>query len=282
MRSIFVQSLLGVLILSGGFTAELWAQPKRTATVWLGNLNQTYDGSPRSATATSTAPGFSSFRFTYNGSPIAPTAAGSYNVICTLVNDKYEGRATGTLVISKPSPGITPPPLFQPNKTATVWLGNLNQTYNGSPRSATATSSAGGISRFDFTYNGSPIAPRAAGSYNVACKLANTNYQGSATGTLVISKASSTTTLTLSPPKATVGQTITLTAAVKSTSNDLLPAGNVTFKDGDEAMKTVGLTTINDVATATYSLNLTAGNHAFTAVYSGDTNFAGSTSARAQ
>jgi hypothetical protein len=195
MRSIVVQSLLGVLILSGGFTAELWAQPK---------------------------------------------------------------------------------------KTATVWLGNLNQTCNGSPRSATATSNAGGISSFDFTYNGSAIAPTAAGSYNVACKLANANYQGSATGTLVISKASSTTTLTLSPPNARVGQTITLTATVKSTSNGVSSAGNVTFKDGDKAMKTVNLTTNNGVATATYSLNLTAGNHAFTAAYSGDTNFAGSTSAPAQ
>jgi hypothetical protein len=174
MRSIVVQSLLSVLILLGGFTAELWAQPKKTwATVWLGNLNQSYSGFPRSATATTTAPGPSSFKFTYNGSFVAPTAVGSYNVVCMLVNDKYEGRATGMLVISK--------------AMAVVWLGNLNQTYNGSPRSATATSNAGGISSFDFTYNGSPIAPTAAGSYNVVCKLANANYQGSATGTLVIS-----------------------------------------------------------------------------------------------
>jgi hypothetical protein len=237
---------------------------KATATVTLGNLSQTYNGSPRSATATSTATGISSFSFTYNGSPIAPTAAGSYNVVGKLANANYQGSATGTLIVAK--------------ATATVTLGNLSRTYNGTPRSATATTSATGISSFTFTYNGSAIAPTAVGRYTVVGTLANANYRGSATGILVVSKAKSTTAVTLSPAKAKAGQTLTLTATVTPTLNGVLPTGNVTFKDGDKTLKAVNLANNKGVATATVNFMFTAGRHAFTAVYSGDTNFAASTS----
>jgi hypothetical protein len=264
MRSTVVQSFVGALVLASGFTTEFPAQAKKTAIVSLANLSQTYNGSPRSATATTNAPGRSTFQFTYNGSPVAPTAAGSYSVACTLVNDKHQGRATGTLVIAK--------------ATAAVFLGNLSQAYAGSPRSATATSNAAGGSSFDFTYNGSPVAPTAPGSYNVVGKLVNANHQGSATGTLVIARASSTTALTLSPSQAKVGQTITLTARVTPTLNGVLPSGKVTFKDGDKPIETVILANNKGVATGTFGLKLTAGKHAFTAAYSGDANFAASTS----
>ena len=43
---------------------------------------------------------------TYNGSPVAPTAAGSYAVVATLTNDNYVAApATGTLVILQASAG---------------------------------------------------------------------------------------------------------------------------------------------------------------------------------
>jgi hypothetical protein len=337
MQSILVQSLVGALLLAGGFTADLQAQAKKSATVTLSNLSQTYNGSPRSATATTNAPGVSSFKFTYKGSPVAPTAAGSYSVVCTLVNDKYEGRATGTLVIAKAKATVSLSNLTQTysgaprsatatsNATgfstftftyngsaiaptaagsynlmgklananyegsatgtlviakaqATVTLGDLNQTYNATPRSVRATTNATGISSFTFTYNGSAIAPTAAGSYNLMGKLANANYEGSATGTLVISKAKSTTALTLSPSTVVVGQTITLTARVTPNLERVLPSGKVAFKDGNKTIETVSLTNSNGVATATFRLMLTAGTHAFTAVYSGDSNIADSTS----
>src|SRR5205814_1748127 len=64
---------------------------KATATVTLGGLSPTYDGSPKNATATTSASGASTFTFTYDGSATAPTNAGSYSVVATLVNDNYQG-----------------------------------------------------------------------------------------------------------------------------------------------------------------------------------------------
>jgi hypothetical protein len=145
---------------------------KATATVTLGNLNQTYTGSPLSATA-STNPAALSVNFTYNGSATAPTAAGSYAVVATINDPNYTGTASGTLVIAK--------------ATAMVTFGNLNQTYIGSPLSATASTNPAGLS-VNFTYNGSATAPTAVGSYTVVATINDPNYAGTATGTLVISK----------------------------------------------------------------------------------------------
>jgi hypothetical protein len=71
-----------------------------TATVTLGNLLQTYSGAPLSATAT-TVPAGLPVSLTYNGSPTAPTAAGSYSVVATVNSSGYTGTANGTLVIAK-------------------------------------------------------------------------------------------------------------------------------------------------------------------------------------
>jgi hypothetical protein len=240
---------------------------KATATVTLGNLSQTYNGSPRPASASTSAAGSNNINITYNGSPAAPTAAGSYNVMARLTNPNYEGSATGTLVIAK--------------ATATVTLSNLNQTYDGSPRSASATTIAAGNNSFNITYNGAPVAPTTVGSYSVMAKLTNPNYEGSATGTLVIAKATSTTALTLSTLNAKVGDTITLTAKVTSTASGALASGKVSFKIGDKTLDTVMLMNDKGVATATFSFTLPAGRPAFTAVYSGDANIAGSTGAPA-
>jgi glucose dehydrogenase len=46
-----------------------------------------------------------------------------------------------------------------------------------------------------FTYNGSSTAPTVAGSYTVVGTISDANYQGSATGTLVITQALATVTL---------------------------------------------------------------------------------------
>jgi probable HAF family extracellular repeat protein len=154
-------------VLHGFVTAPAGAT---AATVTLGSLNQTYTGSPLSATATTTPVGLA-VTFTYNGSATPPTAAGSYTVVGTINSPGYQGSATGTLVIAK--------------ATATVTLGSLNQTYTGSPLSASATTSPGGLTVI-FTYNGSPTAPTAVGSYTVVGTINDPNYQGSASGTLII------------------------------------------------------------------------------------------------
>src|SRR5207247_4292638 len=108
---------------------------------------------------------------------------GSYAVVASLTNANYTAsNATGTLTINK--------------ATATITLSNLTQTYNGSAKSATATTSPAGLSTVSITYDGSATAPSGAGSYAVVASLNNANYAASdATGTLTINKAAATITL---------------------------------------------------------------------------------------
>ncbi|MDQ3004665.1 MAG: MBG domain-containing protein, partial [Chloroflexota bacterium] len=73
---------------------------KANATVSLSNLSHTYDGTPKSATATTTPPGLS-VDITYDGSATAPTDAGDYAVVATINDANYQGSANGTLHIGK-------------------------------------------------------------------------------------------------------------------------------------------------------------------------------------
>jgi len=150
-----------------------------TATVNLGSLSQTYDGTAKVATATTTPSG-KTVIFTYNGSSTAPTNAGSYPVVGTIVDTNYTGTANGTLVIVQ--------------ATATVSLGSLSQTYDGTAKVATATTTPSGKT-VTFTYNGSSTAPTNAGSYAVVGAISDTNYTGTANGTLVIPQAAATVSL---------------------------------------------------------------------------------------
>ncbi len=71
-----------------------------TATVTLGNLSQTYDGTARTVTAT-TVPAGLVVEFTYDGSAAAPVDAGTYAVIGTINDGMYQGSAADTLVVGK-------------------------------------------------------------------------------------------------------------------------------------------------------------------------------------
>jgi hypothetical protein len=71
---------------------------------------------------------------------------------------------------------------------APVTLGNLSQVYDGSGKRATATTVPADLT-VNFTYNGNATAPTNAGNYTVIGTVAEANYAGSATNTLVIAKA---------------------------------------------------------------------------------------------
>ena len=146
------------------------AVSKAEATVALGSLSQTYDGSAKSATAT-TDPAGLTVDFTYDGSGTAPANAGSYAVTGTVNDTIYFGSDSGTLTIAKAG--------------ATVTLTNLSQTYDGTPRNAAAETVPAGLA-VDFTYDGSTNAPVARGSYAVTGTVNDANWAGSATGTLTV------------------------------------------------------------------------------------------------
>src|SRR5207245_7128208 len=129
-----------------------------TATITLSNLTQTYNGSPKSATATTSPAGLSGVSITYDGSVTAPTNAGSYAVVASLNNVNYTAsNATGTLTINKAA--------------ATITLSNLTQTYDGSPDPDTAATSPAGLSGVSITYNASSTAATDIGSCAVVASL---------------------------------------------------------------------------------------------------------------
>ena len=74
---------------------------------------------------------------------------------------------------------------------ATVALDGLAQTYDGTDRAVTATTIPAGLA-VDITYDGSDVAPAAAGTYAVVAAVADANYAGSVSGTLVVAKADQT------------------------------------------------------------------------------------------
>lgn len=66
-----------------------------------------------------------------------------------------------------------------------IALSNLEHVYDGSDKSATATTTPAGIPVV-ITYNASSALPRSAGSYAVSAASTSPNYQGNATATLTI------------------------------------------------------------------------------------------------
>ncbi len=163
------------------------AAQQTTITVTGGTF--TYDGTAHAATATATdangEPLEGTFTFTYNGSAIPPTSAGSYAVVATFTSEDSASQTTGygSIFIKPASPSLT------------VVGGSF--PYDGKAHVAAATAlSVDGVNQvaghFSFTYNGSASAPVDAGTYLVTATFTSgdTNYANATeAGTIVIVKA---------------------------------------------------------------------------------------------
>ncbi len=99
----------------------------------------------------------------------------------------------------------------------TVTLLNLSQTYDGTPRPVSATTNPSGRA-VTFTYDGSATAPTNAGSYAVVGTINSPTYQGSATGTLVVSPLAQTITFNTLPNQL-ITSTLTLSATGGGSGN---------------------------------------------------------------
>ncbi|HEY9285864.1 MAG TPA: MBG domain-containing protein [Pyrinomonadaceae bacterium] len=153
-------------------TASQQEPPSNAAKVTLGDLTQTYTGAPL-APSVATDPAGLNVNLTYNGSAARPTAAGTYNVVATVEDAAYQGTATGTFVIN-------PAPLV-------ITLGQLKQTYDGTPKQVSATTTPPAAAPLLITYNGSAAPPVEPGRYSVVATVSDPNYQGSASATLFVS-----------------------------------------------------------------------------------------------
>ncbi|HEX2854974.1 MAG TPA: immunoglobulin domain-containing protein [Opitutaceae bacterium] len=99
--------------------------------------------------------------------------------------------------------------------TAPVALGSLAASYNGSPKNASTSTTPTGLT-VDLTYNGSVTAPTNAGSYTVVGTINDSNYQGTAGGTLVIAKATQTVTFGSLPATVNVDVPFTIGASAST------------------------------------------------------------------
>jgi len=158
-----------------------------------------YNGTPYSCTGSATGVGGAAVAGTFAFNPGSETAVGSYSETGTFTsgNSNYSsgGTAAGTLVIGIATPTLT--------------LSCPGGPFNNTAYSCTGTATGIGGATVTGTFRFSPASEINAGSYSETGTFTSTNSNyssgGTASGTLVIAKA--TPTLTLSCPGATYSPT---------------------------------------------------------------------------
>jgi hypothetical protein len=166
--------------------------------------------------------------------------------------------------------------------TATVTPGSGTGTPTGT---VTFNDGAAQLGTGTLNSSGSAIfstSGLAVGSHSVtAVYSGDANFSSSASAAVSVTvsapaKTATTTSLTASATQLTTGQSVTFTASVAAQSGSGTPTGSVIFLDGQSQIGTSPLSASSSSFTST---SLSAGTHSITAAYSGDTNYAGSTSA---
>jgi sugar lactone lactonase YvrE len=117
------------------------------------------------------------------------------------------------------------------------------------------------------------------GIYPVVATLSGTaaaNYTVASTPSLSIAQAETTTGLSVGGGPFAVGQAVTVTAHVASSTTGV-PTGDIAVLDGGNSLVTSLLNAAGDLVVTTSALG--AGSHTLTALYGGDRNFRASTSA---
>ncbi len=138
---------------------------------------------------------------------------------------------------------------------ATVTLGNLNPTYDGNPKPVTVTTNPPSLAH-SVTYTPAGV-PVNVGTYPVTANITDPNYSGSASGSLVIAKASQSITfgalasVTDAEPPFSLG----------ATASSSLP---VSYASSNTSVATVSGNTVTIVG---------AGNTTITASQAGSSNY---------
>ena len=138
--------------------------------------------------------------------------------------------------------------------TVTFFAASLSQTYDGTLKTVSATTTPGGLT-VDLSVTGTPLA---AGSYPVTATINDLNYSGSANGILTIGKASSTVT-------------VSCAAGAPFTYTGLAQAPCTATATG------AGLAAADVSASLVYTNNVNAGPASATASFAADANHTAST-----
>ena len=200
----------------------------------------TYEGGPSYGTDCQDTGQGGHFSFTY---PLAPS---------NLPFPGYPAQLEpGDVVIVDDYGAPGPVTIHVPPFPALVTLGNLAQTYDGTPRNATVTTDPPGLA-YAITYDPGSTAPVLAGSYQVAATVTNPSYAGSATGNLVISRASQTITFAALDPVVLGVQPIVISASASS-------GLQVTYTSSDPSVASVSGSTVTVHAAGTATITASQG-----------------------
>ena len=132
--------------------SNLFTVSKMPTPVLLHDLDQTYDGTARIATATTEPTGLN-VEITYDGLAWAPTNAGTYAVTGTVVEANWEGMATGLLTVAKADQTIDFAPI--PDQWTTNAVGLFATAYSGLAVSFSVASGPAQIADFtNLTFTG--------------------------------------------------------------------------------------------------------------------------------
>ena len=171
----------------------LWAG--RPTAIWGETQDQTIDFPPIGDQQTTSVVGLSASAS--SGLEVSFAVASGPATISGGTNLIFSGAGTVSIVASQagdadwnPAPDVTHQ--FQVTRAiAGVALDGLNQIYDGTARTVTATTAPEGLA-VDVTYGGSGSAPTNAGSYAVTATINSAMYQGSTNGTLTVAPADQT------------------------------------------------------------------------------------------
>ncbi|HEV2380983.1 MAG TPA: Ig-like domain repeat protein, partial [Terriglobia bacterium] len=205
------------------------------------------------------------------------TIANSFNVIPSSIGLSGTGigqPTTTTAVSSSANPSV-----FGQSLTLTATVSSSGGTPTGSVTFNDGSTVLGSepLTNGQATFSSSSLS---VGSHSITAVYGGDGtYQGS-TGSLTqsVNPASTTTVVTPSANPSILNGSVTFTATVSVVAPGAgTPTGSITFKNGSTALATVPP---NSSGQATFSTNsLAIGQQPITATYSGDSNFAGSTSA---
>jgi Bacterial Ig-like domain (group 3)/Pro-kumamolisin, activation domain len=281
---------------AGNFSSEpyIWVSIDTTKPVTTATLSGTLNGSyyqnsvQVTLTATDNLSGVASTVYEVNGgawttysAPFTLSQDGAYTVKYYSTDNAGNVEVTKTVTF-----GIT-------DTTTTVLVSSLNPSGSGKLVTFTAT-----VTPFAGTATGSvafkdgatvlatkalsggkaifSTSTLAGGSHSITASfLGSTYFLTSASSALIqVVENSSSTAITSSANPSQYGEAVTLTATI--THSGVVPTGTVTFKSGSTVLAAVA---VGSAGTATYTTSaLTVATHSITAVYSGDSNYAGSTS----
>ncbi len=129
-------------------------------------------------------------------SGLTATYDSSHVSVAVVSDNQVTIKGVGTTTITSYQAGnenyLPAPPVQQAlvvkKALAKITLNSLEHTYDGTPKQASITTVPEGL-KVSIAYEGSDKAPVNAGSYRIAAVVEEANYEGSASGTMVIAKA---------------------------------------------------------------------------------------------